>query len=107
MFFRSSVFGFLPSFGFRPSGFGFSVMDAIYRPFYSLYRLSTGVRHRAERRLTKGGLGVVLGAVAASMLAPDTENTVAYQAVGLLLALLLGAGAFCGSFRRPFPVRRR
>ncbi len=82
-------------------------MDAIYRPFYSLYRLSTGVRHRAERRLTKGGLGVVLGAVAASMLAPDTENTVAYQAVGLLLALLLVAAVFCGFFRGRFTVRRR
>jgi uncharacterized protein (DUF58 family) len=82
-------------------------MDAIYRPFYSLYRLGSGVRHRAERRLTKGGVGVLLGLAAVSMLAPDTENTVAYQAVGLLFSILLVSGIFCGFFRGRFAVQRR
>jgi len=66
-------------------------MTALFRVFYRLYRLVSGRWHWAQRRFTRPGLAVLgaLGLVA--LLAPDTDNNLTYQALPLLLFLLVVA----------------
>src|SRR5438105_11921270 len=65
-----------------------------------------GVRYWGYRRFTRAGLMVSAGFFVAGVMAPDTDNNVAYQSFTFLLLLLLLA--FCSSFlfRARFSARR-
>lgn len=81
-------------------------MNPIFRILYLFYRLFSGARHRALRRITAPGRAVVVGAVVAAMMGIDPDNTVGYQAFTLLFALLLVGTAFTFYFRLRFSAVR-
>jgi uncharacterized protein (DUF58 family) len=66
-------------------------MTALFRVFYRLYRLVSGRWYWAQRRFTRPGLAVLGAFILAALLAPDTDNNLAYQALPLLLVLLVVA----------------
>ena len=66
-------------------------MALLLRVLYRLYRFSSGRWHWAQRRFTRPGLAVLGALVLAALLAPDTDNNVTYQALPLLLCLLVVA----------------
>lgn len=78
----------------------------IYRVIYLLYRFFSGARYRAQRRLTGAGRMVLIGIFAAILMGSDTENTVIYQALPILLFLLFIAAASGWSFRARFTATR-
>lgn len=78
----------------------------IYRLIYLLYRFFSGARYRAQRRLTTAGWMVLIGIFAATLMGSDTENTVIYQALPILLFLLFIAAASSWSFRARFTATR-
>lgn len=78
----------------------------IYRFIYWSYRLFSSARYRARRRLTNAGWMVLAGIFAAAMLGSDTENTVIYQALPVLIFLLLIDVAASWSFRGRFAATR-
>jgi uncharacterized protein (DUF58 family) len=78
----------------------------IYRLLYLLYRLFSGTRYRAQRRLTTAGWMVSIGIFTAILMGSDTENTVIYQALPILLFLLFIAAASSWSFRARFSATR-
>jgi len=67
------------------------------RLVYACYRLLSGVRYRLLRRFTRPGLTVLGALVVAAMMGLDAENTLAYQAFALLVALV--SLAMCSSVR--------
>ena len=70
-------------------------MNFLLKSLYFFYRFSVGRWHWLRLRFTRAGL-VVLGALAlATLLAPDTDNNVSYQALPILLLLL--AIGYCWS----------
>ncbi|HWD94693.1 MAG TPA: DUF58 domain-containing protein [Verrucomicrobiae bacterium] len=82
------------------------IMAPVYWPLYWLYRFASGTRYRASRRLTRAGWMVFIGLIATTMMGSDTENTVVYQALPILLFLLLSAAAFSIFFRARFSANR-
>jgi uncharacterized protein (DUF58 family) len=84
----------------------FRFLNPIYRPLYWIYRLGSGTRYRARRRLTRAGWMVVVGLIATTLMGSDTENTVVYQALPILLFMLLSAAAFSFFFRARFLATR-
>jgi uncharacterized protein (DUF58 family) len=66
-------------------------MTLLFRVLYRLYRVSSGRWHWAQRRFTRPGLAVLGALILAALLAPDTDNNVTYQALPLLLCLLVVA----------------
>lgn len=83
-----------------------AITHPLYRIIYWVYRMASGARYRAARRLTRSGWMVVAGLIATVMMGSDTENTVIYQALPILLFMLLGAAAFSWFFRARFSVTR-
>ncbi|PWU19272.1 MAG: DUF58 domain-containing protein [Verrucomicrobia bacterium] len=81
-------------------------MILIFKLLYRSYRSLSGLRYWLERRFTRAGWVVVGGLIAAMLLAPDTENTVAYQGLSLMLILLLGAICFSWFFKARFSAQR-
>ena len=82
-------------------------MKLIFRIIYPVYRLSSALRYRAERRFTPAGLAVLGGLILSAMMGVDTDNAVTYQAFVLLLCLVLVALGGSGYFRaRCAPTRR-
>ena len=81
-------------------------MTFAFRVLYRLYRAMAGVRYWGYRRFTRAGLMVSAGFFVAAVMAPDTDNNVAYQSFTFLLLLLLLA--FCSSFlfRARFSAKR-
>jgi uncharacterized protein (DUF58 family) len=76
------------------------------RALYRSFRLLSSTDHRLRRRFTRGG-GLALGALGGSaVVGLDTNQTVAYQAFTLLLALLVLALATGLGFRLRFAARR-
>jgi uncharacterized protein (DUF58 family) len=76
------------------------------RLLYLLDRLFSGARYRVVRRFTRPGR-VVLGALLmAVFLGIDTENTIAYQAFTVLLAVVFVAMCFSLRFRGRFAIER-
>jgi uncharacterized protein (DUF58 family) len=73
---------------------------------YWCYRIASGMRYRAVRRLTSAGWMVLIGLMAAFMMGTDTENTVIYQALPILIFMLLTAGLFSLFFRARFAATR-
>src|SRR5258705_2354987 len=73
---------------------------------YRLYRLFSSIQYWIERRFTKAGLLVFCGVFLMMGLAMDTEQSAAYQLLGISLALLLRAAAWAPFFRGRFSVQR-
>jgi uncharacterized protein (DUF58 family) len=73
---------------------------------YHLYRLSTWVWSRAQRRFTRAGLAVVAATVVVGLTGLDPDLSASYQAFSLLLCLVLVALALNWSFRRRFSATR-
>ena len=69
------------------------------RPSYHLFHFVTGVGYWARRRLTGPGVFVLTFAVVAGAIGIDTTQSVAYQAFGLLVSLMVVA-ALCLPFLR-------
>jgi uncharacterized protein (DUF58 family) len=82
-------------------------MTPIYRLVYGLYRFALGRWHWVHRRFTRAGLAIVGALVLATFLAPDTDNNLAYQALPLLLCLLVSGVCLSQLFRAPFAATRR
>lgn len=80
--------------------------NPLYRILYIFYRLISGARYRAQRRLTQAGWMVMIGLLGCVMMGSDTENTVIYQALPILLFMLLTAAVFSGFFRARFSATR-
>jgi len=78
----------------------------IYRPFYWFYRVTSSARYRARRRLTLAGWMVLIGLISSLMMGSDTENTVIYQAIPILLFMFASAVAFSWFFRARFSATR-
>ena len=78
----------------------------LYRVLYLFYRIVSGMRYRAGRRLTRAGWMVVIGLMAAFMMGTDTENTVVYQALPILIFMLFTAAVFSCFFRARFSATR-
>jgi uncharacterized protein (DUF58 family) len=81
-------------------------MTLAWRILYRLYRTFSGVWYWVERRFTRAGLVVLVTFAAAGMMAPDTDNTVSYQAFTLLLFLMVVAVSCTWFFRGKFSVSR-
>jgi uncharacterized protein (DUF58 family) len=76
------------------------------RPIYIIYRLISGARYRMNRRFTRPGLAILGGLIVVGAMGVDTDNTVAYQAFALLLAMLAVAVAVSLNFRARFSAVR-
>jgi uncharacterized protein (DUF58 family) len=78
----------------------------VYRVLYWCYRISTGLSYRAGRRLTRAGWMVVIALFASMMMGTDTDNTVVYQALPILMFMLVTAALFSFFFRARFGITR-
>jgi uncharacterized protein (DUF58 family) len=81
-------------------------MTLFYKVIYRLYRLASGRWYWAQRRFTRPGLGVLGAFILVVLLAPDTDNNLTYQALPLLMVLLVTALCLSRLFRAPFSARR-
>jgi uncharacterized protein (DUF58 family) len=81
-------------------------MTLHFKILYTLYRLSSGRWHWAQRRFTRPGLAVLVGLILAALLAPDTDNNLIYQVLPLLLFLLIVAVCWSRSLRARFAATR-
>ncbi len=86
--------------------FRFPAIHPIYRLMYWAYRLGSGTRYRAGRRLTRAGWMVMIGLFASMMMGTDTDNTVVYQAMPILIFMLITAAIFSFFFRARFSATR-
>ena len=82
-------------------------MTTIFKIPYRFYRLSSGLWLWAWRRFTGSGLALGGALLVAMGVAIDTDNNVDYQAVALLLALLLVAAVSRWPFRARFSALRQ
>jgi uncharacterized protein (DUF58 family) len=82
-------------------------MTPLYKVVYRLYRVVTRWWYWAHRRLTRAGLAVLGSLMLCAMLAPDTDNNLSYQALPLLLCLLIIAYGLSWLFKAPFSATRR
>jgi uncharacterized protein (DUF58 family) len=81
-------------------------MTLFYRVLYHFYRLASGRWHWVQRHFTRPGLAVLGTLILTSLLAPDTDNNLTYQALPLLLFLLVVAVCLSWLFRAPFSATR-
>lgn len=81
-------------------------MNPLFRILYLFYRVFSGARHRALRRITGPGRALVVATLVAAMLGIDPDNTVGYQGFTLLFALLVVGTAFTFYFRLRFSATR-
>jgi uncharacterized protein (DUF58 family) len=82
-------------------------MTPLLRILYRLYRFASGRWYWAKRRFTRAGLAVLGTLLLAALLAPDTDNNVAYQALPLLLFLLVLAAGLSRLAQTRFSATRR
>ena len=82
-------------------------MTPLFKLLYRVYRLASGRWYWARRRFTRAGLAVLGALLLAALLAPDTDNNVTYQALPLLLCLLVVAAGWSWSLKARFSVIRR
>ncbi len=81
-------------------------MKLFFKVLYRVYRLYSSTWYRAQGRFTPAGLTVLGAMILAALLAPDTDNNVAYQALPLLLFLMVVAACWSWSFRTRFAASR-
>jgi len=89
-----------------PKGLRLGTVHPLYRVLYWSYRIVSGTRYRAGRRLTRAGWMVVIALVASMMMGTDTDNTVVYQALPILIFMLVTAAVFSFFFRARFAATR-
>ncbi len=77
-------------------------MKVLYRLFCLIYRIQQWL----VKRFTPGGIGVLICLVGAAIISLDTKQTMAYQILTFLLAILLIAIAFSNFFRPHLQVQR-
>src|SRR4051794_8086925 len=82
------------------------LINPFLRLLYWCYRIASGTRYRARRRLTRAGWMLLIGLMASMMMGTDPENTVVYQAMPILVFLLLTAACFSFFFRARFSATR-
>jgi uncharacterized protein (DUF58 family) len=87
-------------------GWRLSAIHPVYRFLYWCYRIVSGMRYRVGRRLTRAGWMVVIALIASMMMGTDTDNTVVYQALPILIFMLVMAGLFSIFFRARFAATR-
>ena len=73
---------------------------------YRCYRFASRRWHWAQRRFTRPGLAVLGAFVLVASLAPDTDNNLTYQALPLLLVLLVSAVCLSRLFKVTFTASR-
>jgi len=81
-------------------------MTLLFKVLYRFYRLASGRWHWVQRHFTRPGLAVLGVLMLSALLAPDTDNNVTYQALPLLLFLLVVAVCLSWLFRAPFSATR-
>jgi hypothetical protein len=81
-------------------------MTLPYKVLYRCYRFGSRRWHWAQRRFTRPGLGLVGALLLVAMLAPDTDNNLTYQALPLLLVLLVAAVCLSRLFKVSFTASR-
>jgi hypothetical protein len=81
-------------------------MTPIFRVFYHIYWLASGRWHWVQRHFTRPGLAVLGTLILAALLAPDTDNNLNYQALPLLLFLLVVAVCLSWLYEAPFSAAR-
>jgi hypothetical protein len=81
-------------------------MTLLFKILYRCYRFGCRRWHWAQRHFTRAGLGVLGAFILVVLLAPDTENNLTYQALPLLLVLLVTAVCLSRLFQAPFTARR-
>jgi len=81
-------------------------MNFILKSFYIFYRFAVGRWHWMQMRFTRAGLAVLGALTLTALLAPDTDNNVSYQALPLLLFLLVAAYCWSRMFGTPFSAIR-
>ncbi len=78
----------------------------VYRVLYWWYRITSGTRYRVGRRLTRAGWMALIALMASFMMGTDTDNTVIYQALPILIFMLATAVVFSFFFRARFAATR-
>lgn len=78
----------------------------IYKPIYWSYRAASGLWYWGTRRFTFAGMAVAAACAVCGAVGVDVENTVAYQAFALSLAVLVFAVVSSVFFRAKFSVSR-
>ena len=81
-------------------------MNFALRSLYVFYRFAVGRWHWMQLRFTRTGLAVLGALTLAALLAPDTDNNVSYQALPLLLFLLVASYCWSRMFKSPFSATR-
>jgi uncharacterized protein (DUF58 family) len=71
-----------------------------------MYWLGSGAQYWFQRRFTPAGIGLIVALIAVSLLGPDSDNNVAYQAVSLIAFLLLFSLLYSFWFRARFSAAR-
>jgi len=77
-----------------------------WRILYLFYRSGSGLRYWAGRRFTGAGAIVLVGVIVVSLMGPDTENNVSYQAFAFLVCLLLLSMCLAMFYRARFTATR-
>ncbi len=82
-------------------------MRPAFRILYWFYRCSTGLGQWILRRFTLAGLTVLCTLAIATVMAPDSENNVAYQGFTVLCFLIVIAVFFSAAFPARFEAERQ
>ena len=82
-------------------------MTPLFRVFYRFYRFASGRWYWARQRFTRAGLAVLGALILVTLLAPDTDNNVSYQALPLLLFLLVLAVCLSQRLKVSFTATRQ
>jgi hypothetical protein len=81
-------------------------MTLPFKVLYRCYRFGSRRWHWAQRRFTRPGLAVLGAFILVASLAPDTDNNLTYQALPLLLVLLVAAICLSRLFKVTFTASR-
>ncbi len=81
-------------------------MTLPFKVLYRCYRFASRRWYWAQRRFTRPGLALVGAFILVVLLAPDTDNNLTYQALPLLLVLLLAAVCLSRLFKGSFAASR-
>jgi peptidoglycan/LPS O-acetylase OafA/YrhL len=81
-------------------------MTLPFKILYRCYRFASRRWHWAQWRFTRPGLAVLGAFILVVLLAPDTDNNLTYQALPLLLVLLVAAVCLSRLFKASFAANR-
>ena len=81
-------------------------MTLPFKVLYRCYRFASRRWDWAQRRFTRPGLALMGAFILVALLAPDTDNNLTYQALPLLLVLLVAAVCLSRLFKVSFAASR-